>query len=216
MSFGTQKKIKVIGFDFDGVIVDSNTLKRDAWFRIFPQELGITRDEIRESVDRVRDTRYDIIRDILRKKGVPEGKNLEALVNEYAARFADAIKEMRLMPGVLETLPLLRDRFPLYINSATPIEPLRETIERLKIIAYFKDIFGGKDSKEAHLGTIFVREAIPPEELLFVGDGESDLNAARSVGCKFLGVPNEFNKWGKETEFPLLSNFALIMSYFAA
>lgn len=207
------KRTKVIVFDFDGVIVDSNGLKRDAWFSIFPQESGITRDEIRESVERVRETRYDIIRDIFRKRGKPEGEELEALVKEYAMRFGDYINQMKPMPGVLEMLPVLQGRFPLYINSATPVEPLRETVKSLGIASYFKDILGGKNSKETHLKIIIEKETIAPEELLFVGDGEDDREAARALGCRFLGVPNEFNNWGKRAGFPILPSFSMIESY---
>ena len=38
-------KIKTIVFDFDGVIVDSNRLKLDAWLNLFHPALGITADE---------------------------------------------------------------------------------------------------------------------------------------------------------------------------
>ena len=130
-------KIKTIVFDFDGVIVDSNRLKLDAWFKIFPADLGVTHEEIVESLERVRETRFDILRDIFLKKGI-EGEKNAAMVAEYAEKWNSIVqKGMVLMPGVSDILLKTSAKFPLYINSATPVEPLRETVKNLSIHQYF-------------------------------------------------------------------------------
>lgn len=207
------KKIKVVAFDFDGVIVDSNRLKRDAWLQIFPEELDISKEEIVESMERVRETRFDILRDIFLKKGIPAGEKCEMLVLEYAEKFNQFVQAgMVLMPEVMNVLPRLSKKAPLYVNSSTPVEPLRETAVKLGIAHYFQDILGHPPSKKENLHTILAAEQTVPEGLVFIGDGEDDLAAARFVGCPFLGVPNEFNRWSEGVNFQLVSDFSMIES----
>ena len=205
-------KPKIIVFDFDGVVVDSNRLKRDAWFNIFHPALGIAPEEIEESLERVRETRFDILRDIFLKKGVAED-SLEQLINEHAEKFQAYVQQgMKFMPNAVETLVALSGRFPLYINSATPEEPLRESVRRLGLSKHFKGVFGRPADKVENLQVILKSENAEPHELLFVGDGENDRAAAKDTGCHFIGVQNEFNGWGKSSDFPIVKNISELLN----
>lgn len=214
MNQGVIKNIKVVAFDFDGVIVDSNRLKRDVWFSIFHPTLGITEEEIQESLDRVRETRFDILRDIFLKKNIAAGESLERLVNEHADKFQTYVQNgMKLMPRAKETLAVLSGQFPLYINSATPEEPLRESVRHLGISKHFKGVFGRPATKTEILNSILKLESAKPQELLFIGDGENDKDAAKSIGCPFIGVVNEFNEWDESVDVPLIKNLSGLLKY---
>ena len=206
-------KTKIVVFDFDGVIVDSNYVKRNAWFEIFPASMELTRDEVEESLDRVKETRYDILRDIFLKKGIAEEKKLDTLVVQYAEKYDGAIQNgMVLMPSVKEILPLLARERILYVNSATPTEPLRESVVRLGISQHFKDVLGRPADKAENLHLILGREKVTTDEICMIGDGEDDRQAADIIGCRFIGVQNEFNGWKEGIGFPLISNFSMLPS----
>lgn len=205
--------IKVIVFDFDGVLVDSNRLKYEAWFKIFrPEE--VSHELIRNVLVEVKETRYDILREIFRRLGAPT-EEIESLVVRSAERFNEAVQNgissMGLNPGVREVLSELKPKFRLYLNSATPEKALLETVERLGIRDSFEEIYGQSEpgSKVKNLKKIIEKENFLPQEVSVVGDGEDDMKAAQALGCPFIGVANDWNGW-KEKEFPLVSNLSEI------
>src|SRR3989338_7075205 len=159
--------IKVIVFDFDGVLVDSNRLKREAWFKLFAPE-EVSDELIMDVLEKVKATRYDILREIFMRLGKPEGE-IESLVSQYAGRYNDIVQagifSMGLNPWAEEILSNLKPKFNLYLNSATS------------------------------------------EEVLAVGDGQDDLNAAKTLGCRFIGFANDWNGW-KNMEFSTVSNLS--------
>src|SRR3989338_4533104 len=116
--------IKIIVFDFDGVLVDSNRLKQEAWFKVFKPEEA-SRELIRNILAEIKETRYDILREIFRRLGTP-AEEIEPLVLSRAQRFNEfvqsGISSMGLNPGVREALSELKPKFRLYLNSATPRE----------------------------------------------------------------------------------------------
>ena len=54
---------------------------------------------------------------------------------------------------------------------------------------------------------ILKKEKLNVKEMLFVGDAEGDYNAAKNIGCNFIGVANNWNKW-KKREFPLIKSIS--------
>ena len=207
-----QGMIKAIAFDFDGVIVDSNRLKYEAWFRIFPESEGVSHELVRDVLLRIKQTRYDILQEIFNKLGRTHEQS-EQFVATYAMRYnkvvQDAIALGGLIPGVRETLVMLSQHYAIYINSATPETALREAVMRGGIEPFIKKSYGTPASKEENLAMIIEREGIDKEGIVMVGDGEGDFHAARAIGCFFIGVRNESNNWS-DKEFPLVTDLRQI------
>ncbi len=201
--------IRVIVFDFDGVIVDSNRLKQESLLSIF-EGSGVKEDIVREVESRTQGTRFDILRDIF----VRSGKNAEevaALTDEYAKRFDDAVQrgiaEYGMIPGTREALAELGRSYALYVNSMTPQAALEKTISHLGIHSFFKRIYGWPPEKTENLKNIIAAEGRDSAEVMMVGDGEGDIEAAERCGCPFVGVANDFNQW-KNKRFPLIRAIA--------
>lgn len=202
---------RIIVFDFDGTLVDSDTLKkRDGWFQIFPEKGEVPRDLLLDVLSRIPETRFDILREIFRKLG-KEGDELEQLVTEHAARYNAVIQggiaRMGLMTGVAEGIRVLSKTHRLYINSATPEYGVRETIRRLDLAQFFIDVLGKPASKEDNLRSILQREQVEPLSVIMVGNGEDDRRAAERVDAGFIGIADVFNGW-HEMPFPIVSNWA--------
>jgi len=79
-------------------------------------------------------------------------------------------------------------KIPIFLNSRTPILPLRRLIALRSFDRYFSGIYGAPASKSENLHRILERIQINPNELLFVGDSEDDRQAATELGCQFIGV----------------------------
>lgn len=201
--------IKVVVFDFDGTLADSNEFKEDAWSIVFKGDPRISQSLLEDVTAHNVGTRFDILRDLFVRSGV-KTEEIERLVAEYAERYDAAVRgrimERGLNRGAEETLSVLsRDRC-LYINSATAHLPLAALAERLGIRRYFKDVLGMPPSKEENLRSILAREGVDSKEAVVVGDGENDYRAARACNARFIAVNSGFHDWsGYGGDFPIIS-----------
>ena len=138
-------------------------------------------------------------------------EHLPSHAQKYNELVQSGISSLGLNLGVKEVLSELKQRFRLYLNSATPEKALLETAGRLSIGDFFEEIYGQSEpeSKVKNLKKIIEKENFLLQEVLAVGDGEDDLAAAKTVGCRFIGLANDWNGW-KDKEFPLVSNLSEI------
>jgi phosphoglycolate phosphatase-like HAD superfamily hydrolase len=186
-------------FDFDGVLVDSNAVKRRAYRDIFADAPGS--EAVVEAVlqSNPEDDRFAVIRSILQGLGRDIGQTAEQdlLVAEYGARYNTICEEHAAICaevcGASSALARLAPSHALYIISATPEEPLRRIVKRRNWSRYFREVLGRPRTKVENLARVIRREGIQGQRIVFVGDGRRDLDAAREAGCRFVGVRNEFN-----------------------
>lgn len=199
--------IKAVVLDFDGVIVDSNRLKRESFFALFPQTEEVASVVVAILSQKWRQSRFEILRETIKQLNLAGEAEIESLVAAYARRYNEKVQrgiaEMGLIPGVGEWLAELSQKYLLYLNSGTYEPALRESIERLNIARRFLAAYGGPAGKVENLKKILAHRSIRAEETTFVGDGAEDRDAAHECGCWFVGVGNEFNGWGEE-EFPVV------------
>lgn len=203
--------IRAVIFDFDGVIVDSNRLKQDAFLEVCPKE---SEAFVKKVLGTMRgSTRFEVFREVGVGLGVVA---VEDFVQRKASEFNQLVQEGMQKGALIPEAPAILERaskrYPLYINSATPELPLHETMAALKIEKFFKEILGAPATKEENLKKILAHGGLKGKEVAFVGDGEADCRAALGHNCFFIGVANEFNQW-TDTTFPLISNITEIGKY---
>lgn len=193
--------IRCVVFDFDGVLVESNEVKRDA-FRLIFEGAGVTDGFVAECLRARPDgNRFDVIRLMLERlrtaRQVDSTEPLDHQVTKYAAAYNAICEEYAAtcpeVAGAGQLLPRWASRFALYVNSATLEDPLRRVVARRGWAGYFRSVFGSPASKVENLNAILTREAAGPDEVVFVGDGSRDVRAAQSIGCRFVGVRNSHN-----------------------
>lgn len=184
----------VVVFDFDGTLVSSNQLKYDAYFDLFPKD-SRHRHAIEEVLSRqYEESRFVILDSIL--TAVEGHVHSPAARREIVSRLADAygriVTEGAKMcperPGAGDLLRELSARVPLYLASTTPESPLRDILTHRGWIGLFRAVYGHPNRKSDALRDIAGRERVCPAEMLLVGDGASDRQAATEAGCRFLAV----------------------------
>lgn len=180
--------IRVVAFDFDGVIAESADIKTDAFRALYAErsehvEAVVAHHRANEGISRYHKFRH-IHEQIL---GEPYDPVLEA---ELDARFTglvfEAIVNAPFVHGVVELLELLSERVPLYVVSGTPDAELDRIVEARGLSSFFAGILGSSKGKTERLREVIAAEGVAPTEVLFVGDALSDLSAACETGVTFV------------------------------
>jgi phosphoglycolate phosphatase-like HAD superfamily hydrolase len=189
--------IRCVVFDFDGTLVDSNEIKRRAFFQVLaPFDPDGAR--VRAALDAPdAGDRFAVMRalaDGMARRGeLPRGRSPEGWAAEWARAYGvlceRAIASADEIPGAGALLRRLRARgTALFVSSATPEAALRRVVELRSLAPFFEGVYGGPTGKAEHLARIRRRTGAGPEETLMVGDGEDDRRAAAAAGCRFVGV----------------------------
>jgi phosphoglycolate phosphatase-like HAD superfamily hydrolase len=179
--------IRAVVFDFDGVIVESAGIKTRAFEALFAETPSLI-PAIREyHLREAGISRHVKIHHIRTKMlGLPFDSAAERALAE---RFGDLVEVevMRapLVPGAAEFLARPSAR-PYFIASGTPETELRRIADARGLTPAFAGVFGSPTPKPEILRAILAAHIWQPWEVAFVGDGESDRDAALETGVPFI------------------------------
>jgi phosphoglycolate phosphatase len=198
--------IRLVLFDFDGTLVDSNALKR-ACMRATVAKLPGGLPAL-EAARRLGGNRYALFAEVARlldPAGAPSaiarrGRALAAAYTRCCARAIAAAPERR---GARSALAALKARgIRIWLNSATPHSDLLAIVRGRGLLPWLDGVLGGPASKTANLRAALAVERVAPGQALMVGDGPDDLEAARALGTFFVAITAE-NRIGGEGPFAM-------------
>ena len=198
--------LKVIVFDFDGTLIDSNRLKYDAYFKLFGDSEGVDQTIRAVLAEMYENSRFEILEEIIKRGGDRKESEVKRKVDELANRYNDIVlagaKACAEIPGAELTLISLAQKYRLYVSSTTPEVSLKEIVDFRGWRGYFVDVFGYPRQKGTTLKQIIDQENATGRQVLVVGDGESDRNSALENDCLFLHVGEtfDFNRFDKDLE----------------
>ncbi len=181
-------------FDFDGVIKDSVSIKTRAFVKIYENEGKTFSNKVKEyhlkNGGMPRSKKFKFFEETLLNKKPTEDK-----INNLCERFSFIVKsevvKSKPIPGAIKYLDNLNLTKKLkVINSATPINELNDIITQCNFDKYFNKIYGSPSSKIENLLSIKDDFNLDLKQIIFFGDAESDLLAARELNIAFVGVGN--------------------------
>lgn len=192
--------IEGIIFDFDGVITQSNYIRKQTYFDILkniPNSKKVIGETMNEDLRR---NRYGIIKVTLQKlknNDLMEFNSLEQETRKYVNRYNEITeREVSRVPeisGATNTLNAIYKKYALFIITGTIQKSLDIVMRNRKLIKYFKKAYGNYRNKIEGMEVLLKEQKINPEKSVFVGDGKADYECAKHYNMHFVAVLNETN-----------------------
>lgn len=197
--------IHAVLFDFNGVILDDETVHRDLFREILaPLSIPLTDSDY--------ETRYLGLDDrgcigaaweAARGTPVPE-QTLKSLVSQKSALYEQRMNQgLPLYPGAAELIRGLWEKVPLAIVSGALRPEILHALERHRLISFFSFIVSAEDTPRGKpdpagyrmAWTRFLSSALPaagPEEIAVIEDSVQGIDAAREAGMKTIAVGHTY------------------------
>lgn len=189
---------KTLIFDCDGVILNSNKIKSEA-FRKAVKEYGsinanrlVEYNEKHGGVSRKDKIRF-FFEQILKIASYQEEEKI--VLDKYASIVESELIKCEIATG----LDVLRSKYPdigWYIVSGGDKTEIDEVLNQKGIHSFFKGVYGGPTNKSEIFSMMMDNgELVPPA--IYFGDSKYDYISARSKGISFVFVADwtEFSAW---------------------
>jgi HAD superfamily hydrolase (TIGR01509 family) len=183
MKKSTKLKPAAILFDMDGVLVDS----LDSWWKSLNTALKNYKNEEISREEFIEKFWGHELLDNLEKLGL-DGK-IGAFCNNIYYSYID---ELKIFSGTKKILKKL-DKYPKAIITNTPRDCAVQILKKFGIDKHFKMVITSDQVQNGKPAPDIVFEAckrldVKPEEVILIGDTESDVKAGRAAGCIVIGI----------------------------
>lgn len=174
--------LKAIIFDFDGVIVESVNVKTEAFAKIYEQ-FGdeVVKKVVSHHLSHGGISRFDKFK-LYHKEflGIKlTNKQIMELANKFSELVVQKVIDAPYVPGSLEFIKDNYKNYDLFISTGTPEYEIIEIIARKRMDIYFKSIHGSPKKKPDHVKTIISQNGYSKDEIIFIGDTDTDILAAK-------------------------------------
>lgn len=201
---GPLEHYRTLVFDCDGVVLDSNRVKTEA-FHAAALPCGeeaatelVAYHVAHGGISRYRKFEY-LLRQILRREESLE--ELQLLLQRYAGLVREGLLGCAVAPGLVELRERLPDCHWMIVSGGDQAE-LREIFAMRGLAKLFDGgIFGSPDAKDLILERELRLESIR-QPALFIGDSRFDHQCARQAGLDFVFLHgwSEFKNWREYCE----------------
>jgi HAD superfamily hydrolase (TIGR01549 family) len=185
-------KKKVIAFDLDGTLVDSNNIHLKAhMYAAKKLRLKISKKNMEEI--------FLLTTKGVLKKYFPDMKKeeIDRFIKIEQEHLSKIIKKVKPFPGVIEALEKLKLNHKIIIISNTNYEFILKTLEAANLNPMFFDLIVGADlvenSKPKPDEFFKARKILHHNVDYFVGDTIVDMQAGKNAKTKTIGVTTGFN-----------------------
>ena len=195
--------IKNIFFDFDGVIAESVRAKTDAFEEMYlPYGKDIAArvveyHELNGGVSRYEKFKYfhkEFLNEVINKEKVDE------LAIQFSNIVLDKVINSDEVPGANYFIKKYHSTFNFWIITGTPTTEIELIIEKRDLTDFFIGLHGSPKSKRYWTEYLIKKHKLKRNEIIFLGDATTDMDAADFSKTHFALRENDENK-GLFTDF---------------
>jgi phosphoglycolate phosphatase-like HAD superfamily hydrolase len=182
------KQWQALILDFDGVVIESNALKTEAFQAVFARFPEHVSEMMAYHHAHVSASRYDKFRYLVTEKlrRAPDDALVEQLASAFSRETLRRLENCPWVPGAEAFLERVRGRLPVYLASMTPQQDLDVLLERRGLAGVFTAVYGCPPwTKERAIHDIVGGNGAPTD-VLFIGDSAGDQRAAERTGVAFI------------------------------
>lgn len=183
-------------FDCDGVLLDANPIKSNAYYRValpFGVEVAEQFREHHQATAGV--SRYvkfhALLTEFLKREPLPG--EVEELAERFGTICREELQTCQVCPGAREFLSALPRGVPAFVASGGKQDEVAEALEIHGLAHHFDGIFGSPRDKHQIISETLARFGLG-RHCLFFGDSRYDFEVAKAFGFDFVFL------WGK-TDF---------------
>ncbi len=204
--------LKVILFDFDGVLVESVDIKTTAFAALFQDEGEEDRASILDyhkkhgGISRRNKIIY-FYKNILNRALTDE--KLKELEQRFSKYVKDKVVQAPFVKGAHEFLRDNHNKYDFYVVSGTPQQELKEIVERKNLNSYFQGVYGSPCTKAEIIESLLSEKKYSKDEVIFIGDSVDDLEGALKCDVRFVAriVPGKENAVFSREGLPVINDF---------
>lgn len=208
-------KYDYVIFDSDGVILDSNNMKSQAFIDSLPEEPNA---QVRVFIEYHKQhgglSRYEKFRyyfENMKASTNPEVEIIMAL-DRFSSIVRKGLLECNYVPGVLEFIAKAKAlELKLFVVSGSDETELKEVFKQREILQYINEVFGSPLNKNMNTQKVIDITGLERKGLFF-GDSESDYVAAHKYGIEFIYVKG-LSEWVNGCKVAAGRNFTVIDNF---
>lgn len=185
--------IEAVVFDLDGVLLDSEQVWDEVRERLAAEHGGRYGERDQRAMMGMSSSEWSrYMHDVVRLPGSPEEINAEVL-GLMLARYRDRLP---LIPGAVESVARLAERWPLALASSSNLELIEVFLDASGLRGRFRawvsseEVGRGKPAPDVFLEAAR-RLGVAPEACCAIEDSANGIRAAKAARMRVLALPNE-------------------------
>lgn len=184
----TLRKMKIVFWDFDGVIKDSVAVKSVGFEQLFLPYGQAVASRVRQHHEANGGvSRFEKMPVYLGWVGLPvTADNVQKFCDQFSTLVLQAVIDAAWVPGVREYLLALHGAQYFVLVTATPQKEIETILHALGMAHCFRQVYGAPTTKTAAIGDVLSHLKCSPEQALMVGDSDTDFDAAQANKVSFL------------------------------
>lgn len=199
--------LKAVFFDFDGVIVDSETGHYEAFTEML-RSVGVVIDGEEYQREYVgHELQWNIRRALELHEKELSADRVAGLMTAKADHFGKLVSGLRVFAGVREFLEVLRDRqVPIAVISSSLRQEVEMTLAHFGFSDFFIGVVAADDLQAGErkpspipyqrglkIVQVAVKAQILPETCLVIEDSGGGVRSGKAAGMRVLGVTNSLS-----------------------
>ncbi len=179
--------MKAIIYDFDGVLVNSLSIKHNAFYEVLKEFGNGFAQTVLDYHIKTNSSRYETIKHAARLLNTTNSNFLAKKTKEFARLVKPSIIKATEIEGATNALKYCHNNNIIqFISSGSPQDELTDIVRSRGIDFYFEKIFGLPCTKEQHIREIMDTYNYRPEEVMHIGDTMLDYRASVATNVNFV------------------------------